>query len=162
MQQQKQASIQSLLKHNDTALASIDLLAEAYLKHTGKKVNKGCRASVFEMILTLRNIYNMSNFKLIGKSQYKIKKSDRFTISNSNLTDDLAIAFLKERKERIELFEKYPENWEELLKDGNIAIEAERLALKESLEEMTLAELKEKYPAIKEKKKALFISKILS
>jgi len=27
---------------------------------------------------------------------------------------------------------------------------------------MTLAELKEKYPAIKEKKKALFISKILS
>ncbi len=96
-------------------LANIDLLAEEYLKIKGKKLNKGCPACVIEMVLTLKNFYKMAQFKFKRHAaSYKNKKGDKTTISNSTMTDEKAIAFLKTDPKRIELFSDYPSNWKKL------------------------------------------------
>lgn len=40
-------------------------------------------------------------------------------ISNANLTNELAINFLKANPNRISMFEVYPENWKDLLNTKN-------------------------------------------
>lgn len=35
--------------------------------------------------------------------------------TNHNMTDEIAIAFLKENQNRIKWFEKFPENWQDLI-----------------------------------------------
>ena len=89
----------------------------------------------------------MTNFKFKRPAaQYKNKKGDRVTISNSTMTDEKAIAFLKTKPSRIELFSEYPSNWKEMLKKDykpeteeakkkRIAVEAEAEAKKKADEE---------------------------
>ncbi len=58
----------------------------------------------------------MTNFRLRKPNViYKLAKHQPQTISNNSMSDELAIAFLKIRPERIDLFSKFPENWEELI-----------------------------------------------
>ena len=104
---------------NKEITANLDLLAEDYLEKTGKKVCRSCPSDMQLMILELKNIYNMTQFRFQKPSvQYKNKKGDKTTISNSTMTDKKAIEFLKTNPERIRLFSEYPSNWEELLKGG--------------------------------------------
>ncbi|QIH37883.1 hypothetical protein G7A72_03290 [Flavobacterium sp. Sr18] len=61
-----------------------------------------------------------SNFKLrdnIGVLQ--INFGDGNFISQTYAPDDLCIGFLKDNPARISLFEKYPENWMELIQKNN-------------------------------------------
>ena len=61
-----------------------------------------------------------TNFKLrsdIGVLQ--INFDDGNCISQSYAPDDLCIGFLAYNPNRIELFEKYPENWMELIQENN-------------------------------------------
>lgn len=61
-----------------------------------------------------------SNFRLkgiVGIIQMSFG-SGQF-ISNANITDDLAIEFLKVNPNRISMFEAYPENWKELVQGVN-------------------------------------------
>lgn len=44
-----------------------------------------------------------------------MKFGSNVMVSNANLTDELAIEFLQINPNRISLFEKYPENWRELI-----------------------------------------------
>ena len=61
----------------------------------------------------------MTQFKFKRHAaQYKNKKGDRTTLSNSNMTDEKAIEFLNTNPERIRLFSDFPSNWETLILDG--------------------------------------------
>lgn len=107
-------------------LANIELLAKDYLEKKGKRLNKGCPSCVTEMVLTLKNIYKMTNFKFKRHAaSYKDKKGDKTTISNSTMTDEKALKFLKTNPRRIELFSDFPSNWKNLIK-GEIETEAEK------------------------------------
>ena len=60
-------------------------------------------------------------------ASYKDKKGDTVTISNSTMTDEKALKFLKTRPKRIELFSDFPSNWKQLIK-GKIETEVEKKA----------------------------------
>lgn len=131
---------------------NIKLLADDYLKKTNRKVCLSCASDVAYMILTLKNIYKMCEFKLKGAvAQYKNKKGDKTTVKNSTLTNEIAIEFLRTDKKRISLFSKYPSNWEKLLdgvqetaeqKDNRLAAEAEMNTAKEAKETVKEPEAK--------------------
>ena len=120
-------TITEILKGTDKVIhANIDLLAADYLSKKGKILNKGCPACVKEMVLTLKHFYKMAQFKFKrNAASYKDKKGDKTTISNSTMTDEKALKFLKTNPERIELFSEYPSNWKELI-EGKIETEEER------------------------------------
>ncbi|WP_418513708.1 hypothetical protein [Corallibacter sp.] len=97
----------------------IHTLANEYKNITGGDVCLSCSGDVKRMLNFLKK-YNMNTQFELRKPNviYKIKWGDARTISNDKMTDELAIAFLKEKPSRIELFSKYPDNWKELL-SGN-------------------------------------------
>jgi len=113
-------SIPEILEGSKKEIQSnIGLLAKDYLEKTGRKVCRTCPSDLNYMILTLKNLYKMTQFKFKRHAaQYKNKKGDRTTISNSNMTDEKAIEFLNTNPERIRLFSDYPSNWETLILDG--------------------------------------------
>lgn len=114
---------------------NIEILAKDYFEKTGRKVCRTCPSDIQYMILSLKNIYKMTNFAFKKHAaQYKNKKGDRTTISNSTMTDERAIEFLKTNPKRIELFGTYPKNWKKLVSgkaetpeqiEARLAIEAE-------------------------------------
>lgn len=152
-------TVEEILKGSDKLiLENIDLLARIYLEKKGKKLNRSCPSCVSEMVLTLKNIYNMTKFKFKrNAASYKNKKGDKKTISNSTMTDAKAIAFLKTDPKRIDLFSDYPSNWKKLIKGevetpeeevSRIAAEAEALEV-EKAKKIESAEKKEEIPAEK-------------
>ncbi len=163
-------TVEDVLKLNDTEILKyIDVLADEYKKRTGKKVCRTCSSSLRAMVIELKNIYQVINFKFKRAiAQYKNKPTDSVSISNSNITDEKAIEFLKTNPDRISLFSSYPQNWKELIgietvedTAKNTAIEAEIQALRASYEAMTMKELKAKFPDITERRKSDFIDAIL-
>ena len=175
--------IKQILQGNEKEiLANIKILAEDYFQKTGRKVCRTCPSDIRFMILSLKNIYQMTKFSFKKPlAQYKNKKGDRTTISNSTMTDEKAIEFLKTNPERIKLFAKFPSNWEQLLVDGvkketakqkekRLAIEAEmaaaaagneKSATKAELMKMTLKDLRAKYPSVKATSIKEFVGKVL-
>lgn len=100
-------------------LKNIELLASDYFDKTGRQVCRSCPSDINYMILSLKNIYRMTQFKFKRHAaQYKNAKGDKTTISNGNLTDEKAIEFLRTNPARISLFAVYPSNWETILIDG--------------------------------------------
>lgn len=118
-----------ILKGNDKLIfENIDLLAKVYLDRLKKKVNRTCPSCVRVMILTLKNFYKMVNFRFKRPAaSYKNAKGDKTTISNSTMTDEKALIFLKTNPERIKLFSEYPSNWKKLIK-GEIETEEQKEA----------------------------------
>lgn len=158
----EQLTIEEILEGPEQVIKdNFDLLEDDYIEKFGKKVKKGCSSCIREVVSALKKYYNMSQFRFKGATvHYKIKKGDKFTISNSTMTDEKAIAFLKVNPDRIRLFSEYPENWEELVK-GKPEYTEEEKALISELEKMKLDELKELYPGIKVKSKKAFIKKVI-
>jgi hypothetical protein len=111
------------------------------------------------MIRKLKKHMNMSDFELKGNAYYRLSKKTTKTINNKNITNDLAIEFLTIDPSRIRLFEKYPENWEELLSDEPIKEESapeeehidsyEEQLKRSELYNTKLKDLKKLYPKIK-------------
>lgn len=144
--EEKKTIIEILEGTKKDILNNIDLLAKDYQKKTGKILNKGCPACINEMLLTLKNQYKMTQFKFKRHAaSYKNKKGDKTTISNSTMTDEKAVDFLRTNPERIKLFSEYPSSWETLLIEGvssetdaemeiRIAAEAEAKAVAEAKE----------------------------
>lgn len=111
-----------LLKEKRTSV-EYRLLAKDYKEKTGRAVCLSCPGDVRGMISKLKKIYIMSDFEFKrAYAQYRNKKGDRFTISNSSMTDEKAIEFLRTNPDRISLFSKYPKNWDELIIDDNIEV----------------------------------------
>ena len=64
---------------------------------------------------------NSSQFKMRNTGVHQISFGSGNMISNSNMTDELAIIFLKENPNRITLFEVFPENWKDSLTDKPVS-----------------------------------------
>lgn len=140
-----------------TTKENLKVLVGAYRNELGEKVCLSCPGSLNQMIITLQKYYNMSNFQLKGNSYYRISKDSSKTINNNIITDELAIEFLQVNPERIKLFAKYPENWQELIgEEETVEQEVER----EELMKLKMYELREQYPDIKETSKEDFITEI--
>ena len=166
--------INEILNKSSYTKKDLNTMYLGYKEITGRVVCLSCKGEVANMILTLKNYFKMTNFKFKSPlAQYKNKKGDTSTISNSNMNDEKAIEFLRTRPERIELFVEYPENWKELLSNevpfgvGNDVkkidvVEPEEIKgdcdedcdecdeckekKKKELESFSLPELREKYP----------------
>lgn len=111
-----------LLSDDKTIAANIKVLAKDYKDKTGRKMCTTCPSSIIFAILTLKNLYKMTAFKFKLSRHYKDKKGAKVTISNANVTNESAIAFLKTNPERIKLFSEFPSNWKKLV-DGTATIE---------------------------------------
>lgn len=142
-----------------------------------------CPGTFSRMIIKLKKYYNMSNFELKGDSMtYRISKKSPKIINNNIITDELAIEFISVYPEkRILKFSKYPKNWKELVEEylgqeivepepekpeteqSNIDIEDEQQinAIRESLRERKMHELRTLYPDIKATSKEDFIDEII-
>lgn len=148
-------------------------LVKHYKDEFGRDVCTSCLGSMHSMLMTLKNRYKMSSFELKGNAYYRFDKSTSRTINNRIMTDELALAFLKQKPERIRLFAKYPEDWEDqiaLLDDEDETQEevyvdtAEEQQKRAELYDYKLSELRENYEDIKFKvgmSKEDFITKIL-
>jgi hypothetical protein len=77
------------------------------------------KKKVVESTISQNNIMTQnSQFMMRANTGvHQIQFGSGFLISNANMTDALAIEFLKENPNRISLFEVYPENWRFLLND---------------------------------------------
>ena len=137
----REREMKALLVQSDKEIQKqLDLVKEDYKRVFKKELCATCPTGLREAVYKLKNYYNMSQFHLKSPiGQYKIRKGDKFTIHNNNLTDELAIEFLKENNDRIELFSDYPSNWLELC-GGKVESEEER-EVREAIEaEMAEAE----------------------
>lgn len=178
----EEKTIIEVLNGTEKDIASnIDLLAKIYLEKTGRKVCRSCPSDIQYMILSLKHALKMTQFKFKAHAaMYKNKKGDKTTISNSNLTDESAIEFLKTNPERIRLFSEFPSNWETLIysdgtpeteeeKEKRLSIEAEMKAVKLGqkpskavLSKMKLKDLRKMYPTIKATSIKEFVSETLA
>lgn len=175
----KEKQIAQILKEGKQAiLKNIKLLHAYHLEKAKINTCLSCPSSVGYMIRNLKYLLNMSQFKLKKDCHYRFVWGGYYTIYNDALTDEQAIAFLKEKPSRIELFAKYPSNWEKLIggdeeteeqRQARLAAEAEAEAAKQAngsglraeLEKMKLKELREKYPDIKATAVKDFINKVI-
>lgn len=144
--------------------------AEEYRQKTGRKICLTCWGDINFLIATLKREAMNVRFELKAPfAIYKIEKGSADTISNNNMTDELAIRYLKVNPERIELFSKFPENWDELVGgtccDDHTAEPCED-CMRENLEKEKLTTLKLQYqtdvPYEFGIKKADYISKIIA
>lgn len=120
---------QELLAHTANGVWADKLLETklaALMKKMGRPLNKrDCLICISDSLKILQSEsikYEMMN----GKSElYKLKHNVTFSIgfrvSNDNLTDDMARKFLYGHPERLTLFSKYPQNWEEDVKPNKAA-----------------------------------------
>lgn len=134
--------IEILNSNKKTIKANMNLLSKVYTENTGRKVCRTCPSDIQYMLLSLRNIYKMTQFKFIKPFvQYKNKKGDKKTISNPTMTDEAAVAFLRTDQSRIRLFSEYPKNWKKLIKEGFDAETAEEKEKRLAIEaELAIAE----------------------
>ena len=130
-----------------------------YKDKLGRDVCRSCATDIQFMISSLKRYYMTSQFEFTQTFvMYKIQKGEPETISNDTMTDDKAIRFLQVNPDRIRVFSKYPENWEEL-----IGLK-EPKSLKDELNDKTFKELKEEYSDVELTSKATkkeFIESIL-
>jgi len=181
--QKKQMTIPEILDGTDrTIIANIDLLAKIYLEKTGRKVCRSCPSDVQFMILSLKDIYKMTQFRFKRHAaMYKDRKGDKATISNATMTDEKAVKFLQTNPERIRLFAEYPSNWETMLfsngheeteanKELRLAAEAEAKVVansdlkpsRDELEKMSLKELRAMFPKVKATSIKAFLDKVFA
>lgn len=92
-----------------------------------------------------------NEFRFKGDKVVHVRGTSKY-YSNANLTDEAAIAILKENPNRIALFKKYPANWKELIEAGQDDVTEDK--------DLSLAELREKYPTISARSKEGFLAKV--
>jgi len=145
------------------ALNYADDLDKAYFEISGRHFCRVCPADITTMLGDLTRKYiNMTQFRLKKeRAVYRIKKGSSVNIKNDTMTDDLAIQFLQENPQRIELFSEYPKDWKKLVNGEEEPCDD---CLKAELSKLKLKELKEKYPTIQVEfgqKKSEFIDKVI-
>lgn len=123
------------------------------------EVCTGCPTKIAGYINRIKN-HTKSKTMEKQKSNYRLKKGAIIPIpgtslaySNENLTDEVALKFLKKNPARKQLFTVLPDNVDELI-EGN--------AKTKELSDYTVAELKELYPDAVGKNKGELIENIQS
>jgi hypothetical protein len=159
------------------ALKHINVLDAEYYRLTGRKVCRTCGGDVMFMLSYLKNLKVMSKFELKNPNAiYRMKKGSPERVSQSLLTDTLAIEYIARNKERIVLFKTFPENWEEIIDAGKaIIMEADDCCdeetavpcddcMRKDLNKIKMQDLKTQYPEVPAPfgtKKADFIEAII-
>lgn len=132
-------------------------VAKYYKEVMNKKICLSCGGDIKFMIYDIKKNLNMTKFQLKKPlAIYKVHKNKGLTISNANMTDELALEFLAVRKQRIELFSEYPENWEGLLGASECADCTDDKPCKDcekrkELRKIKLADLQKQYPKVEYK-----------
>lgn len=131
-----------------------------------KEVCHNCPTKVAGYIKRIKNhntIVMATKEKKEQKSAFVLKTGAQIIVrgksksySNANITDELALKFLKANPNRKQLFAKLPDNINELLSIEEETGDKSNKPLKNH----TIAELKEMYPEAKGKTKAEIISSI--
>jgi len=115
------------------------------------------------MRIALLKHFKMTDYQLKKPfGIYKINKKDskEGTISNASMTNEKAERFLSLRPERIDLFSKYPEDWNEE-KTGDQTVVEDTDPTFAELMKVPFPELKEQYPSIEETNKPKFVKQVL-
>ena len=110
--------------------SSLSILTTWYQQQTGKALDcfncDGKKQRYFSEVIAY-----LSNIKLTGMkvtTKWKLKSNNAYPlrfgggdfISNAAMTDDKAIAFLKENPNRIQIFSEYPSDW--AVKVGSVVV----------------------------------------
>jgi len=66
---------------------------------------------------------SVGDFSLRNTGVHQINFGSDLFISNANMTNQLAIQFLKENPNRISLFETFPANWKDLVNPKQVETE---------------------------------------
>lgn len=108
-------------------LSSLSILIKWYCDQTGEeRPCMGCELEksnfinrVISYIANIKKSGNMSSdkWKLKTNAVFPFRYGGSAHISNANLTEEKAIEFLKQNKNRIQVFATYPANWEDVI-DG--------------------------------------------
>lgn len=89
----------------------------------------------------------ITDFELKGLNPYyRLEKGKPETISNSQMSNKLALQFLRIDPTRIKLFSKYPEDWRERISTGKVERENSKEVTREELEAKKYNELAKAYP----------------
>src|SRR5690625_340287 len=142
----QQASYEKIKKGSYKGYPFLRLLYEAY-EELYNLPCKHCASHINKYISRIKN--HDRNYKVMEDSNYKLKKNARIRYknkpyTNSNLTDEVAEAFIKINPNRKQLFVEVPK------KNDNLDSEKE---------ELTLTEFREKHPDIKARSKEDFLEK---
>lgn len=132
--------LEQLLTHSLGEILSDDMLQgyviKYYRKHVNPDICSGCGGSrIQEYYLTIKSMFMKgvieSNFKFAEQGAvFPMEFGSDVLLSNANLTDELAIEWLKKNPNRIVHFDRYPENWRELI--GNKGVKVERKPIKKN------------------------------
>jgi len=146
-------NILDILDNDKEVLAHIGELDSLFFDITKRHVCRTCAADIRFMIFTLKQANKMLEFEFKkARAQYKIRREDKYTISNSTLTNEKALDFLKQNPKRIALFSKYPKDWKKQMNKSKEDVEKE-LAIKAELAEAKRADKAEAEKTAKAKKK---------
>lgn len=129
----KEATTEELLNGSSSFGKNSDLVIEVY-KWLFNEGCSDCPGKFLGYINTIKN-YAMDtkcNYKLKGDGQVTVTGGK--TMTNHNITDDLALAFLSVNpKSRISLFQIFPKDWEK--KAASYGKEPVKKAAKKKVEE---------------------------
>ncbi|RZJ67697.1 MAG: hypothetical protein EOO50_05285 [Flavobacterium sp.] len=67
-----------------------------------------------------------SNFRLRDVGMFPFEFGSGEFISNLNMSDEIALRYLKENPKKISLFEKFPENWLDLISEDKPQAEVKK------------------------------------
>ncbi|GLB53055.1 hypothetical protein NBRC110019_20950 [Neptunitalea chrysea] len=141
----------------------LKLVFDTYYQLFGE-VCTGCPVKVAGYIRRIKNYTkeetmteetHTTNFVLKDRSII-VKPGSNEAYSNANLTDEVAIAFLKKNPNRKVLFSKLPKDIETLLKDTTTVQEDKEI----TLEDYTMTELRTMFPEAKGRSKKDLITSI--
>lgn len=136
-------------------------LIDYYEREVGIIVCRNCAGDINNVIRTLKEMTESTKYSLKkDKAIYKMRRGSVNTISNKNINDELAEAFLTINSDRIRLFSKYDEEFYNNLV-AKPTQEVEEVVEEDDLENLKLKDLREMYPEIKATSKAQFIEKLM-
>lgn len=119
LEEMKARSLTGELSASDRVFIQEHFERITFREFTGTSCSR-CYADAFiEMYTTFKKhgLRPMPNFKL--KRGIVVKSASYAeVITNSNLTDEMAVKWLKDNPKRIDLFEVYPADWEALIADN--------------------------------------------
>lgn len=141
----------------------LKLVFETYYQLFGK-VCTGCPAKIAGYIRSIKNYEEAKTMEAQTTAQFQLKDKavivvpgSNIAYSNANLTDTVAIAFLKKNINRMVLFKKLPEDLESLLQEpASLTNTQEEI----TLEDYTIGELRTMFPEAKGKSKVAVINAI--
>lgn len=125
--------------------SDIKQLQELHQKEFGETFCGSCQGEILEAFKKIKSLYMITDFELKGLNPYyRLEKGKPGTISNSQMSNKLALQFLSIDPTRIKLFSKYPEDWREQIGEKTSFSQSTGKHERENSKEVTREELEAK------------------